>query len=383
MNKKWIAIVMLLAMVLTLFTGCKKAEPVEESSVEESSRVVKVAEESKEESSVEESSEESEESSEESSVEEKKEAKYTNPLTGLPCEKDYTGMRPYVFMCNNIEVAMPHCGVSQADMIFEMMDESGVTRCMVWFQDPTDVEKIGSVRSARQYNVETAFGYDAFLGHCGGSEEAMANIQNYGVLDIDQFWLGDAAYYRDPSRQYYGIEHSMFAIGEKCVKGAMEHFEYDPKHPDGFDNTYGMIFSENAVDQCTEKAESIDVAYYPWKHTQFEYDKDTNAYTMYQFGDEYNDDGKYGIPFANVINIYATTYLQADGVHLTIELDYGPGTYFTGGKAVAIKWYKDGLEDTFHFTLEDGTPLELTPGKTFLCVNQGGSHGQQGDCTWE
>lgn len=306
-----------------------------------------------------------------------------NPLTGLPTETDYTNLRPYVFMCNNIRVAMPHCGVSQSDMIMEMMDEAGITRFMVWFMDPTNVEKIGSIRSIRQYNVETAFGYDAFLGHCGGSDEAQASAKSYGVLDVDQFILGDAAYYRDRSRQTYGIEHSMFAVGSKIVNGALNIRGYSAEHPEGYDGTYGMVFSEKAVDQCADSAESVHVQYAGGKETNFTYDAENQAYLMYQYGAEYSDDGKGGIYFQNVINMYADTRLQSDGKHLTIELNKGDGTFFTQGKAVAIKWYKDGLKDCFHFTLEDGTPLEFTPGRTFFCVNQTGGHNYQGICTWQ
>ena len=76
---------------------------------------------------------------------------------------------------------MPHVGTSQSDMIMELMDEGGITRMMVFFADPENVPVIGSIRSARAYNVETALGYDAFLVHCGNSDEAIGLIAAYGM----------------------------------------------------------------------------------------------------------------------------------------------------------------------------------------------------------
>lgn len=381
--KKFCASLLVGVLLAMLITGCKKAEPV----VEESSVVVQEESSVVEESSIVEES--SEEVAEESLEESTKEAEIIkrgpmNPLTGEATEADLTGNRPYVFMCNDLVVAMPMCGVSQADMIMEMMDEGGITRFMVWFMDPSQVEKIGSVRSARIYNVETAIGYDALLCHCGGSPEALSYILDNGIEDLDAVysdWAG--VYYRDESRQTYGIEHSMFARGTHLANAIEKYKDFEMVHSEEYDGTYGMIFSETAVEQCTEKAEDIFVRYAGGKTTTFKYNEETKAYTMYQYDMEYTDDWRGGIPFANVINMYATTWLQDDGCHLGIDLSSGEGTFFTEGKAVAIKWYSDGLEDCFHFTLEDGTPLEFSVGKTFFCVNQCGSDIYTGTCEWE
>lgn len=383
--RKTLAVMLMILLILPMLSSCKKKAEVDTG--EESFVAYEIVAEEADESSepVEESKEEVEESSEVSEPEKKQEPEFINPLTGEEVNRDYTNDRAYVAMCNNIEVSMPHCGVSQADLIMEMMDESGVTRFMVFFTDPTEVEKIGSIRSARIYNVETALGYDAFLTHCGGSDEAERAIYNYGMADIDgMYWEDGVTFYRDPSRQAHGIEHSMFCVGEEIIEVARDEYEYRMEHEEGYDGTYGMIFSENAVDQCEETANQIHVQYEGFKTTDFTYNADTNAYTMYQYGDEYSDDGEYGIPFANVINMYADTWIQGDGVHLSIDFDEGgEGTFFTGGKAVDILWYKDGVYDTFHFTLTDGTPLEFSVGKTFICVNQTGGYGYQGSCEWE
>lgn len=299
-----------------------------------------------------------------------------NPLTGLPMEKDVSSLRPYVFMCNNISVAMPHVGIAQSDLIMEMMEEGGITRMMVFFADPSNVPVIGSIRSARAYNVDTAMGYDAFLVHCGNSDEATDMIANYGMQDIDQMnggYLPDA-FYRDSWRSAnLGNEHSLMAVGGSIV-GSAQQMGYRLEHEEGYDISYGLSFSDEAYNQVTGEAGHIEVAYAGGKTTSFAYDANDGAYYMYQYGSEYLDNNTERVPFVNVIEIQANTYLQSDGQHLTIDLTEGSGFYFTYGRAVPIRWYKNGAYDVFHYTLEDGTPLQLSRGRTFVAVNQCGSY---------
>ena len=37
-----------------------------------------------------------------------------------------------------------------------------------------------------------------------------------------------------------------------------------------------------------------------------------------------------------------------------------------GGKYVTGTWAKGGIQDTFTFTLEDGSPLAMAPGQTYV-----------------
>ncbi len=307
-----------------------------------------------------------------------------NPFTGVTIDRDISNLRPYMFMVNNISNSMPQVGISQADMIFELMDEGGITRMMALYADPSNVEFIGSIRSARGYNAETAYGYDAILAHCGNSDEASWWIHNiFQMEDMDQIdgTYGEDVFFRDPDRSAtLGSVHSLLARGPGIVSAAAAR-GYRLEHNEGFDRTYGLHFGDNAAAQCTEDATHIDVIYSGGKTSTFEYDPATGQYTMYQYGMEYLDNNTEKVPFTNVIMIYANTYLQEDGQHLTIELDKGgSGIYFTGGRAVPITWDKSYSDWPYTFYLQDGTPLELARGKTFVAVNQSGSY--HGDCQY-
>ena len=81
---------------------------------------------------------------------------YTNPLTGMPMEEDTANQKPVAIMLNNIKAAMPQQGNSQADIIYEVLAEGGITRMMALYQQPANVGIIGSVRSARLYYFQLA-----------------------------------------------------------------------------------------------------------------------------------------------------------------------------------------------------------------------------------
>lgn len=306
-----------------------------------------------------------------------------NPFTGEATDTDISNKRPFAFMINNISSAMPLVGVSQSALMLELMDEGGITRMMGIYQDPSSVEVIGSIRSARAYNVETAYGYDAILTHCGNSDEASWWIHKIFMMeDLDQIdgTYGEDVFYRDPDRSAtLGSVHSLMARGPGVVAAAQAR-GYRMEHEAGYDLTQGFKFLDNAESQCTEDATHINVIYAGGKTSTFEYDAANKQYFMYQYGQELLDNGVERVPFSNVVMIYANTFLQEDGQHLTIELCDGDGYFFTGGKAVPITWYRSDPSDSFHFYLPDGSPVLYNRGRTFIAVNQCGE--QQGSCEY-
>ena len=55
---------------------------------------------------------------------------YRHPLTGVGMTEDISGDRPVAVMLNNLKKALPQLGVAQADLIYEMPAEGGITRMM-------------------------------------------------------------------------------------------------------------------------------------------------------------------------------------------------------------------------------------------------------------
>lgn len=293
---------------------------------------------------------------------------YTNPLTGEEMREDISKNRPVAVMINNIIKAQPQRGVSNADMIFEIPAEGGVTRMLAIFQDVSGIKSIGSIRSLRSYYLQVTQGFDAILVHAGGSEEAYTDLRTTGWDHIDGV-MGNYhvdPFYRDRDRMANGTEHSLFAVGDKILE-SIEDSGYETQHEADFE--YGYSFSEDAGAQCKTKADYAKVIFNSGKNTSFVYDDKTGLYTGYQFGERYQDDGKTDLTFKNLLLLSAGMNVY-DGVgRLSVDFDKGGTGYFIcEGKSVEIEWIKSSDDVGFEFTLKNGTPLDLGIGKTYIGI---------------
>ena len=300
---------------------------------------------------------------------------YQNPLNGEGLETDPGNYRPYAVMINNIVYAMPQCGVSQADIIYEVLAEGGVTRMIAIFSDITKAEKLGSMRSIRPYYIEIALSYDAIVVHAGGSDQAYSDIitkKTSTILTACGGAYGGSIFYRDPNRMSYGIEHSLFTTPEKILEYLPE-LGISEEHDGTFD--YGLIFGDDAVPAGGESAESIDVDFGGQKMTYLTYNSDTEKYTAVQHSVDYID-GNTGekVAFDNVLILYAETHVLDNYGRRSINLNgSGNGQFACGGHYIDIIWNHDGTGSPFTYTKADGTELALNVGKTYIAIVPTGS----------
>lgn len=88
-------------------------------------------------------------------------------------------------MYSNIKQAMPQSNISKADIVFESLVEGGITRLCCFFENQTELEKIGPVRSCRTYYLLFAKEFEANYVHFGYSEYAADYLaqQSFHALD--------------------------------------------------------------------------------------------------------------------------------------------------------------------------------------------------------
>lgn len=298
-----------------------------------------------------------------------------NPLTGLEVEEDISSIRPFAVMINNISVAQPLCGISQADIIYEVLAEGEITRMMPIFSQMKDIKSIGSMRSSRPYYIDIAQSYDAIYVHAGGSEQAYSDIASEGINNIDgvRGSYANSVFYRDKSRQKYGIEHSLFTTSENIAK-CVADLGYDTEHASGYE--YGMIFTDEVkLGDTAAVASSVDVSFDGLKHTKFSYNPEGGYYTGFQFNSDLID-GNTGeaVQFENLLVLYADTKVLDSSGRRSFDLyGTGKGYFINGGLTAPILWSHSGDNKAFLYSYEDGRDLELGRGKTYIAIVPTGS----------
>ncbi len=130
--------------------------------------------------------------------------------------------RPLAVMIENHIEARPQSGLSSADVVYEAVAEGGITRFMALYLCTYPDVQVGPVRSARTYFLDWLSEYDALYAHVGGANSpgpanALGQIIDYGIKDLNQFSIGFPTFWRDYQRLGHEVatEHTMYSTVQK------------------------------------------------------------------------------------------------------------------------------------------------------------------------
>ncbi len=294
-----------------------------------------------------------------------------NALTGLPIDAKWENARPIAVMLNNLKDALPQHGVAQADVIYEVLAEGGITRMLALYQSVEGVGLIGSVRSARTYYLELALGHDAIYLHAGGSPDAYNKIKSWNVTAFDcvNGPYEGSLFWRDPNRiKKNGYVHSVVTSGDTILK-LFPKYNLREEHKE--DYSYAMWFAQNAVPEDGEQALRIEVPYSYYKTGVFTYDESSGKYLVDEFGKAYvdgNNGQQVSVTNVFVLETECNKIPGDDAGRLTVDLTEGDGWYACGGKIIPIKWSKDGVNSQIVYSTIEGKPLTVQAGTSYVNI---------------
>lgn len=122
---------------------------------------------------------------------------WRHPLSGQSIASAEWSYFPVAVMIDNSYTVRPQAGLAQADIIYEALAESNITRLLAIFDKNNTVEKVGPIRSARSYFMDWAEEYGGVYMHVGGSPQALAEIKKYNFTNVDQIGAGEIYFWRD------------------------------------------------------------------------------------------------------------------------------------------------------------------------------------------
>lgn len=298
-------------------------------------------------------------------------------LSGLPVDQEIGTKRPIAIMLNNLKAAQPMCSISRADVVYEYVVEGAITRLMALFENYEDLDKIGSVRSCREYFVYTMLEFDAIYCHYGQAAYAVDLLNSDYVDNLNGLGKeGDVVYYRTTDRK---APHNAYTSAAGIDAG-IEMMGYRRNHYEDYNGKFKFCDLDKTVTNDSGMKITYMAPNYKINKPWFEYDEEKEKYGRFQYdGPQIDELTGEQIFFDNVIFQY-NKWAQLD------EKDYlafdchsgGVIQYFTHGKMVPGIWLRDvknahnGNPDMcpIRYYDLDGNELEINNGKTFICVIQ-------------
>ncbi|MDO5575104.1 MAG: DUF3048 domain-containing protein [bacterium] len=302
--------------------------------------------------------------------EESREGMYRSELTNEWIDETIKNQRPIAAMVDNEKTALPHYGVSKADIVYEItnsMANDGVTRLMVLVKDWGSIEQLGSIRSVRPTNLQLIPEWNAVICHDGGP----FYIDDYLANDyVNNFSGGFSRVDNGKSREF--TEYILAGDLEKKFADSKYTQEYNDYYPGPH---YQFASETSPVDlSSNSKAEDASHIQLPYKHNKpyLDYNAEDGLYYYSEYGSEHVDPGNNNqqLAFKNVL-LQNARYVVFDdnGYMMFHSIDYDrEGYYITNGKALPITWSKaEELAVTQYFD-QDGKEITLNTGKTYVAL---------------
>ena len=294
-----------------------------------------------------------------------------NPLTGEYIDENIAARRPVAVVINNLNKALPQSGIGQADVIYEVLAEGGITRMIAIFKD-FNAEKIGPVRSTRHYFLDFALDNDAVFAHHGGSPQGYNSISNLSINNLDGMALEGKIFFRDPVRRSMPgmLEHSSYTSAE----GLLSEIDFKSFRSEMNENARAPFdfYGDDEI-LAGDPVTKITVPYSPQSQTGvFEYDSENNVYMRSQNGNIHIDEltGEQ-LSVSNVLVQYVNMYVIAGddaGRREVTLVSEGEGMLFTQGISMPVRWSKESHQAPTVWTNVNNEKLVLSKGKTWICV---------------
>jgi DUF3048 family protein len=302
------------------------------------------------------------------------------PLSGKPLKLGGLDKRALLVKIDNVPLARPHYGITQADMVFEILVEGFATRLAAVFhsQDP---QTVGNIRSARLADRSLTPMVRGALVYSGTSAYEVPLIQgdaaNGKYVDLSADYT--SGYYRVTFRPG---PYNMFTSAAAMRQAIAAHGADTPQQIPawGFlaatDHTAtiaGMAGGITATDITIPYREDISLVNY-------QYDAQTRTYARFQ-----NDAGKavrdvdavnnQPIAAANVVIVHTEIWevpeiVDAGGAHAHDMRLTGNGaaTIFRGGLRQDGTWSRAADTEPFTFKNSAGEKILLDQGQTWVHV---------------
>jgi len=306
-----------------------------------------------------------------------------NPINGeLYTKEQYNKLlkrKPLLVIIENHVDARPQAGLYNADLVYETLVESGITRFLAVFWGK-GAKKVGPVRSLRTYYIDWSAEYDdppiANIGQAGyepleevivPEADARSYIQKYNVKSFS--WYGRNVYWRETDKVQQGIawEHVAYSDTETLWEDAQSLGWVGPP------SLTPLKFKKDTSKENRPLSQNIEITFLSLGavtyKVEWKYNKDSNTYLRYLANAPHKDEnnGKQ-IKAKNVIIQYCNYHQTGDKNGRILFDTIGSGTVkvFRDGKIIEGTWNKADRTSRTILLDDSGKNIKLNRGQIWF-----------------
>lgn len=280
-------------------------------------------------------------------------------LDGLAVNSEQANSLAWAIMIENHWESRPPSGLFDAGIVFEVPVEAGITRFMAIYDAADEIDEIGPVRSARDYYLDWASEFGALYAHVGGSPQALSEIPDANIYDLNQFFNG--RYFWRSSDRY--APHNVYTNSELLQKAMRDK---------GIGEIYDYKAWRFKDDRPSEDpgAGIIEIDFsVPEYLVRWEWASSTNDYIRFNGDEAHVDADGSEIRARNIAVVQTESYvLDHEGRINLRTLGKGKAWVFRDGEVVEATWSKPDKESRLRFYDVTGRDIEMNRGNTWVEV---------------
>ena len=303
-----------------------------------------------------------------------------SPLTGKEIPPELWLNRPkrvLAFKIDNNINARPQSGLQEADSVFEILVEGGMTRFLAFFLDNTS-KYLGPIRSARPTDPTVVRPYDGTLVVSGATDGLIPTIRELGVPVLEE--VTAPAMFRIGSRK---APHNLYADTELVRDVDSKGYKFlqpgpQPLYPFGFNQNNWDSGANKITIQYSEFTTVI------WKLDGNRYsrfiidayssDKDAVAHNFISQDGNYSDI----LSTETIVVIQGALYKdKATTLPSILTVGIGDLFIFNDGKYVQGNWRRTDISENFEFFDLNQNPIEVPPSSQWIHIVP-----NEGQITW-
>ena len=285
------------------------------------------------------------------------------PLTGLETTECASVSRPVAVSFGNTSYALPQFGIGNSDVLLEFPIENGATRLVMVTNEYATLEKIGGIRSTRNYISDVVASFDAIQIYAGTSDvTASVLFDGRDTLDYLTQNLGSLCY-RDTSRI---MPHNLMTTGS-LIASEIGKLGYRTTLADSFVAPYSFPDGNGRIPAGSQPASEVLITFSQTQNASFSYQSESGVYLRSQLGEKQIDgiDGK-TVSFTNLIVLSSdcATFETENGSEFSLILNGGKGKLITDGTSRDVIWTMEN--GSFSLFDADGNKLTVNRGTTYI-----------------